>query len=61
MPEHKPMLREEIEEALSQEGGWTLSALHRMQKLDSFLKESQRLNHPGLCISPPFPLSKPTN
>lgn len=47
------MLREEIEGALSQEGDWTLSAIHRMQKLDSFLKESQRLNHPGLCIFSP--------
>ena len=48
-PEHIAILREEIESAISEEDGWNLAALRKMEKLDSFLKESQRLSHPGLC------------
>ncbi|KAF2185203.1 cytochrome P450 [Zopfia rhizophila CBS 207.26] len=47
-PEYVKPLREEIEECLAQNQGWTLVALNSMKKLDSFLKESQRINHPGL-------------
>ncbi|KAF3396875.1 Cytochrome P450 monooxygenase paxP [Talaromyces pinophilus] len=48
MPEYIPILREEVETVLTEHGGWTLAALNAMRKLDSFLKESQRMNHPGL-------------
>ncbi len=44
-PEYQEDLRWEIEEALATHGGWCLDALHGMKKLDSFMKESQRLNH----------------
>jgi hypothetical protein len=56
MPEYTAPLREEIEKALAEHGGWTLAALNAMWKLDSFLKESQRISHPGLCkpSSSPF-------
>ena len=37
-------LREEVELALQEEGGWSKAALGRMIKIDSFLKESQRMN-----------------
>lgn len=54
MRENIEPVREEIRQAITEEGGWTLAALQRMKKLDSFLKESQRINHPGLCTF--FPL-----
>lgn len=47
MPEYIPILREEVENILMEHDGWTLAALNAMRKLDSFLKESQRMNHPG--------------
>ncbi|KAI0521211.1 cytochrome P450 [Xylaria bambusicola] len=40
-------LREEIKAAVRTHG-WTLPAVNSMKLLDSFLKESQRINHPGL-------------
>jgi len=43
-PEHMQPLREEVEEVTKSEG-WTKAGLDRMYKLDSFIKESQRL-HP---------------
>ncbi|KAI9697358.1 MAG: hypothetical protein M1820_007864 [Bogoriella megaspora] len=39
MPQYFEPLREEIKQELGTGGEWELSALHRMQKLDSFLKE----------------------
>ncbi|KAH9929775.1 cytochrome P450 [Fomitopsis serialis] len=43
-PEYTQPLREEVESVLKEEGGWTKAALGRMVKIDSFIKESQRLN-----------------
>ncbi len=48
-PEYVEPLREEIKRAIVEEGGLKLSAINKMRKLDSFLKESQRINHPGTC------------
>ncbi|KAI0654307.1 cytochrome P450 [Cubamyces menziesii] len=42
-PEYLTSLREEIE-PIVQEEGWTKAAMARMWKLDSFMRESQRLN-----------------
>ena len=42
-PKHVQALREEIEPILEEEG-WTKAALDRMIKVDSFVRESQRLN-----------------
>jgi len=42
-PEYMQPLREEVEEVVKSEG-WTKAGLDRMHKLDSFIKESQRLN-----------------
>ena len=39
------LLRQEIETVLKISGGWSLSAVQKMKRLDSFIKESQRLNH----------------
>ena len=45
--ENVKSLREEAEVILQEEGGWTKLALGRMVKLDSFLRESQRMNGSG--------------
>ncbi|KAI0401848.1 cytochrome P450 [Xylaria palmicola] len=46
MPKYINTLRSEAEEALSDEGGqWRMSTIEQLRRLDSFLKESQRLNH----------------
>ncbi|RDB27628.1 Ent-kaurene oxidase [Hypsizygus marmoreus] len=42
-PEYVRPMRDEIKEIVDQEG-WTHSGLSKMVKLDSFIKESQRLN-----------------
>lgn len=43
--QHQQPLRDEITKVLMESGGWSLSAVQKMKKLDSFIKESQRLNH----------------
>ena len=45
-----PVLREEITRTIS-EDGLTLASINKMKKLDSFIKESQRMNHPGTCTT----------
>lgn len=48
-PEHFSVLRREIEEELAAaEFAWSLPVLNRLKKLDSVIKESQRMNAPGL-------------
>jgi cytochrome P450 len=46
-PEYLEPLREEVDEVTKREG-WTKSALDQMHKLDSFVKESQRLHPIGV-------------
>ncbi|KAN0094344.1 Cytochrome P450 [Tylopilus felleus] len=41
-PQHIQPLREEVESVV-EEGGWSKASLAKMHKIDSFLKESQRL------------------
>ena len=43
-PEYQQSLRQEIE-TLTGSGDWTFQSLQKLKKLDSFIKESQRLNH----------------
>ena len=43
-PEYLEPLRAEVWGLLQEEGGWSKTVLNKMQKMDSFLKESQRLN-----------------
>lgn len=46
--QYGPELREEVEEALVADGGaWKKQTLTKLSKLDSFMKESQRLNPPS--------------
>ncbi|KAF2759882.1 putative cytochrome P450 [Pseudovirgaria hyperparasitica] len=47
-PEYLEDLREEILGALRTDNGWKKTTLTRMRKLDSFMRESQRLNPPSL-------------
>lgn len=47
-PEYTEELREEIASVVG-EDGWTKTALQKMRKLDSFLKESHRLNTVSEC------------
>lgn len=50
MPHYIQALRAELEEALSISGGvWDLKTTKMMKRMDSFLKESQRLNPPHFC------------
>ena len=48
MPEIIEPLRAEAQEALAKDGGvWSFSTIKRLEHLDSFLKESQRMSHPS--------------
>ncbi|KAH9942851.1 cytochrome P450 [Amylocystis lapponica] len=48
-PEYIQPLREEVEDAV-RDGGWTKDSLTKMARLDSFMRESQRVN--GInCVS----------
>src|SRR5258708_1861305 len=47
-PEYLKPLREEVDEVTKREG-WTESALEQMHRIDSFVKESQRLHPVGVC------------
>ena len=42
-------LREEIDQVLESEGGWSKTAMVKMYRLDSFLKESARMDMVGPC------------
>ncbi|KAF2462876.1 cytochrome P450 [Lindgomyces ingoldianus] len=44
-PQYQTLLRQEIREAIAEHGGWSLAAVENMKRLDSFIKESQRMNH----------------
>ena len=52
MPEYIDPLREEITNCIK-DSGWDKTTLNRMQKMDSFLRESQRLNPASLRKSSP--------
>lgn len=45
-PEYVDEMREEAEKVIG-EHGWTKAAMQKLHKIDSFLKESQRLNSLG--------------
>jgi hypothetical protein len=50
-PEYVEELKKEIKEVLGDDvwGSWNNARSLKLQKMDSFLKESQRVNHPGMC------------
>ena len=47
-PEHVPELREEVRRVVEEDRGWRKTTLTKVRKLDSFVKESQRLHPPSL-------------
>ncbi|KAM5442855.1 putative ent-kaurene monooxygenase [Microsporum ferrugineum] len=47
-PEYFDELRQEAYDVMKEDGGWKKTTLNKMRKLDSFLKESQRVNPPSL-------------
>lgn len=47
-PDYIQQMRDEVEAVISEEG-WTKDAISKMYKIDSFLKETQRLNGIGSC------------
>lgn len=51
-PEYFEPLRQELIDVLLKHGGWQKIVLSNFIKLDSFLKESQRLNAVFLCTPP---------
>lgn len=50
MPEYFEPLRAELIDALTEHGGWGKMRVNKMRRMDSFLRESQRLSPPSLCI-----------
>jgi hypothetical protein len=50
-PTYIAALRQEAEQAV-EEFGWTKAALNKMHKIDSFLRESQRMHDNGPGITP---------
>ena len=47
-PEYIPELREEVRRVVEEDHGWRKTTLTKLRKLDSFVKESQRLHPPSL-------------
>ena len=47
-PEYLKPLREEVD-GVTKRGGWSKSALDQLHKIDSFVKESQRLHPLAIC------------
>lgn len=58
-PEYMEPLREEISQAVQEDGAFTKQTLTKLRKLDSFMRESQRLNPPSLRIPLPLQQSSP--
>jgi cytochrome P450 len=52
-PEYIEPLRQEVREAVEAEGGWNKQTINRLKLMDSFIRESQRVNPPSLCLSHP--------
>ncbi|KAF8637705.1 hypothetical protein AX16_010780 [Volvariella volvacea WC 439] len=48
-PEYVEPLREEIQDVIDKEG-WTKAAMDKMNKLDSFIRESQRISGTGALV-----------
>ena len=54
-PEYIDLLREEARVAVDEEGRWNKKTVDRLQMLDSFLKEAQRVNPPSFLSFKPYP------
>jgi ent-kaurene oxidase len=57
-PEYQEPLRREVEEALAADNGIiTKAGMTKLRKMDSFVRESQRMNPAGASLSHLFPLN----
>jgi cytochrome P450 len=54
-PEYIELLRQEVEAVVAEEG-WTKAGMDNMHKIDSFVRETQRIDGPILCPSKSFSL-----
>ena len=59
-PEHIEPLRQEIEAVVAEEG-WTKAGMDKMHKIDSFVRETQRLGGLGMSSLDSFRLVSITN
>jgi cytochrome P450 len=48
-PQYIPEMRGEVEDVLISDGGWDKQTLSKFKKIESLMKESQRLNPPSYC------------
>ena len=51
-PEYVEPLRQEVEAVIAEEG-WTKAGIDKMNKIDSFIRETQRLDVQGICSCAP--------
>jgi cytochrome P450 len=56
-PEYLEPLRQEVEAVVAEEG-WTKTGMDKMHKIDSFVRETQRIDGPIICQSTPSPFSE---
>jgi hypothetical protein len=59
-PEHIEPLRQEIEAVVAEEG-WTKAGMDKMHKIDSFVRETQRLGGLGMSSLDSLPSVPITN
>ena len=52
-PDYVKPLRQEVEGVVAEEG-WTKAGIDKMHKIDSFIRETQRLDVQGICSSAPI-------
>ena len=53
-PEHIESLRKEVETAMAEEG-WTKTGMEKMHKIDSFIRETLRIDGQSISSLDPFP------
>jgi len=53
-PEHMEPLRQEVETIVAEEG-WTKAGVDRMHKIDSFIRETLRIDGQSISSLDPFP------
>ena len=53
-PEYIEPLRQEVDAVIRKEG-WTKAGIDKMSKIDSFLRETQRLGGSNICSLDLFP------
>ena len=60
-PEYISELREEVRNVVEDDKGWRKTTLTKLRKLDSFLKESQRVHPPSLREWSPGSINQPSH